>query len=54
MIEIVFFYPNSDGKGSWSFSLLPNIETFWDAEEKVSSIQLSWLFWGVSINQYFE
>ena len=54
MIEIVFFYPNSDGLGSWSFALLPNIETCWNAEEKVASIQFSWLLWGFSINRYYD
>lgn len=52
MIEIVFFYPNSDGQGSWSFTLLPNIELFYDAVDNRHSIQLSWLLWGFSINTY--
>lgn len=54
MIEIVFFYPNSDGLGSWSFSLLPNIELYADAAENKHAFQISWLFWGFSINRYYN
>lgn len=52
MIEIAFYYPNSDGQGSWSFSLLPTIEAHYNAEEKARTIQLGWLFWGINITRY--
>lgn len=52
MIEIVFFYPNSDGQGSWCFSLLPSIELHcihYDDTNSEKAILVSWLFWGFSI-----
>ena len=52
MIEIVFFYPNSDGQGSWCFNLLPSIELHcihYDDTNSEKVILVSWLFWGFSI-----
>ena len=53
MYQLIIFYPNSDGRGSWSFSLLPNIEMYYDADESFSAIQFSWLFFGISITKHF-
>lgn len=50
-LELVLFFPNSDGKGSWSFSLLPNVEMYCDADSAMKAIQFSWLFWGISLTK---
>ena len=52
MIEVTFFFPNSDGRGSWSFSLLPMIKAFYLADKKAKAIQFGWLFWGFNIIMY--
>ena len=53
MYQLIIFYPNSDGEGSWSFSLLPNIEVYFDSKLAMKAIQVSWMFWGLSLTKYY-
>lgn len=52
MIQISFYYPNSDGCGSWSFSLLPCIEAHYDGEQRARCVQFGWLFFGLNITRF--
>ena len=54
MIGIRFIYPFGDGYGSYSFSLFPCVVLDYDGENKVKSIEVMWMFWGLRLRGTYE